>query len=89
MPMSEDCFITYLAFHINSLIIYLYYRFYTIPNNKSNLFLLADPLSYWTLIYAQVERSSRTRVLGTEGSVVPITLEAITPDTPLIIDVIM
>jgi len=55
----------------------------------SNLFLLVDPLSYWTLIYAQVERSSRTRVLGAEGSVVPITLEATIPDTPLIIDVIM
>jgi len=55
----------------------------------SNLFLLADPLSYWTLIYAQVERSSRTRVLGAEGSIVSISLEAITPDTPLIIDVIM
>ena len=55
----------------------------------SNLFLLADPLSYWTLIYAQVERGSRTRVLGDADSIVPITLEATIPDTPLIIDVIM
>ena len=37
----------------------------------SNLFLLADPLSYWTLIYAQVERSARTRVLGDGDSIVP------------------
>jgi len=37
----------------------------------SNLFLLADPLSYWKLIYAQVEGSSRKRVLDQLGSRVP------------------